>query len=38
MTIQDVQAGAWGVGGKPVTDADLRAMAREGQGQVVNIE
>jgi len=27
VTIEDVQPGAWGVGGQPVTDADLRAMA-----------
>ena len=27
VTIQDVQPGAWGVGGQPVTDEDLRAMA-----------
>lgn len=27
VTIQDVQPGAWGVGGSPVTDDDLRAMA-----------
>jgi len=27
VTIQDVQPGAWGVGGNPVTDDDLRAMA-----------
>lgn len=27
VTIQDVQPGAWGVGGVPVTDDDLRAMA-----------
>ncbi len=27
VTIQDVQPGAWGVGGQPVTDDDLRAMA-----------
>lgn len=38
VTIQDVQPGAWGVGGAPVTDADLRAMARQGHGQVVNID
>lgn len=30
VTIQDVQPGAWGVGGSPVTDADLRAMAAAG--------
>ena len=27
VTIEDVEAGAWGVGGKPVTDEDLRQMA-----------
>ena len=27
VTIEDVQAGAWGVGGHPVTDQDLRVMA-----------
>lgn len=27
VTIQDVPSGAWGVGGKPVTDADLRKLA-----------
>lgn len=27
VTIQDVQPGAWGVGGSPVTDDDLRAMS-----------
>ena len=27
VTIEDVQPGAWGVGGQPVTDDDLRAMA-----------
>lgn len=30
VTIQDVEPGAWGVGGNPVTDADLRAMAASG--------
>jgi 4-oxalocrotonate tautomerase len=30
VTIQDVQPGAWGVGGSPVTDSDLRAMAAAG--------
>jgi 4-oxalocrotonate tautomerase len=29
VTIEDVQAGAWGVGGQPVTDDDLRALARK---------
>ena len=27
VTIEDVQPGAWGVGGMPVTADDLRAMA-----------
>lgn len=27
VTIEDVQPGAWGVGGKPVTDDDLRRLA-----------
>jgi len=27
VTIEDVQPGQWGVGGKAVTDEDLRAMA-----------
>ncbi|MCC7428694.1 MAG: 4-oxalocrotonate tautomerase family protein [Alphaproteobacteria bacterium] len=27
VTIEDVQPGAWGVGGKPVYDNDLRAMS-----------
>jgi 4-oxalocrotonate tautomerase len=27
VTIEDVPPGAWGVGGQPVTDSDLRAMA-----------
>jgi 4-oxalocrotonate tautomerase len=27
VTIEDVQPGAWGVGGTPVTAADLRALA-----------
>lgn len=27
VTIEDVQPGAWGVGGAPVTDDDLRRMA-----------
>lgn len=30
VTIQDVAPGAWGVGGMPVTDDDLRALSREG--------
>ncbi len=29
VTIEDVQPGAWGVGGTPVTDDDLRALARQ---------
>jgi len=28
VTIEDVQSGAWGVGGKAVTDDDLRTLAR----------
>ncbi|MDP2740145.1 MAG: tautomerase family protein [Pseudorhodobacter sp.] len=28
VTIQDVQPGAWGVGGSPVTADDLRALAK----------
>lgn len=28
VTIADIQPGAWGVGGKPVTDEDLRQLAR----------
>ncbi|MBI4194989.1 MAG: tautomerase family protein [Betaproteobacteria bacterium] len=28
VTIEDVQPGAWGVGGRPVTAEDLRALAR----------
>jgi len=27
VTIEDVQPGAWGVGGNPVTDDDLRTLA-----------
>ena len=27
VSIEDVQPGSWGVGGKPVTDADLRKLA-----------
>lgn len=27
VTIEDVGSGAWGVGGQPVTDQDLRKMA-----------
>lgn len=27
VTIEDVAPGAWGVGGKPVTDDDLRSLA-----------
>mgnify|MGYP001220291060 FL=1 len=33
VTIEDVQPGAWGVGGNPVTDADLRAMAGAGSAR-----
>ena len=29
VTIEDVQPGAWGVGGQPVTDADLRSLAAQ---------
>ncbi|MBI4204073.1 MAG: tautomerase family protein [Betaproteobacteria bacterium] len=29
VTIEDVQRGAWGVGGQPVTDEDLRVLARQ---------
>ncbi len=29
VTIEDVQPGAWGVGGQPVTDDDLRKMASQ---------
>jgi len=29
VTIEDVQPGAWGVGGKPVTDDDLRQLAKQ---------
>lgn len=28
VTIEDVQPGVWGVGGKPVSDDDLRALAQ----------
>lgn len=28
VTIVDIQPGAWGVGGKPVTDEDLRQLAQ----------
>ncbi len=28
VTIEDVPPGAWGVGGSPVTDDDLRGLAR----------
>lgn len=28
VTIEDVQPGAWGVGGQPVTDDDLRSLAK----------
>ncbi len=30
VTIEDVPSGAWGVGGNPVTDDDLRARGRQG--------
>lgn len=30
VTIEDVAPGAWGVGGNPVTDDDLRTLARSG--------
>lgn len=30
VTIQDVQPGAWGVGGTPVTADDLRLLAKAG--------
>lgn len=30
VTIEDVQPGAWGVGGEPMTDADLRKLAGRG--------
>ncbi|MFG1260948.1 4-oxalocrotonate tautomerase family protein [Xanthobacter flavus] len=29
VTIEDVEPGAWGVGGRPVTADDLRALARQ---------
>ena len=29
VTIEDVQPGAWGVGGQPVTDADLPSLAAQ---------
>lgn len=29
VTIEDVQPGAWGVGGQPVTDEDLRGLAQQ---------
>ena len=29
VTIEDVEPGAWGVGGQPVTADDLRALARQ---------
>ena len=31
VTIEDVEPGAWGVGGKTVTDEDLRQMAGQNQ-------
>lgn len=30
VTIEDVQSGAWGVGGTPVTSDDLRKLAQSG--------
>ncbi len=30
VTIEDVAPGAWGVGGAPVTDDDLRKLAAKG--------
>jgi len=30
VTIEDVQPSAWGVGGNPITDNDLRALAGAG--------
>ena len=29
VTIEDVEPGAWGVGGQPITDDDLRQMAAQ---------
>lgn len=29
VTIEDIEPGAWGVGGQPVTADDLRALARQ---------
>jgi len=29
VTIEDVEPGAWGVGGQPVTDTDLRKLASQ---------
>lgn len=29
VTIEDVLPGAWGVGGQPVTDDDLRSLAKK---------
>jgi len=31
VTIEDVEPGAWGVGGKTVTDEDLRQMAGQNE-------
>jgi len=31
VTIEDVESGAWGVGGQPVTADDLRKMAAQGK-------
>lgn len=33
VTIEDVEPGAWGVGGRPVTADDLRALARRGAAE-----
>jgi 4-oxalocrotonate tautomerase len=33
VTIEDVQPGAWRVGGVPVTDDDLRGLAQAGSGR-----
>jgi 4-oxalocrotonate tautomerase len=33
VTIQEVRSGEWGIGGKPLTTADVRALAaRDGGG------
>ena len=31
VTIEDVEPGAWGVGGQPIGAADLRALAGKGE-------